>query len=81
MATVADYITLANAPIDLHQTVVVAQKFPLTNLPNNINSSSPAILSFMVEVQKAKGVGLHLGIGPSNVPPPAYNYNWTVNYL
>jgi hypothetical protein len=82
MATVADYITFADQAFELPEAAGF-QTFPMSNLPANINSKMPGILTFMVEIHNGKGLNLVVGMGPANSPSSItykFQYGWTVNY-
>jgi len=65
MATVADYVTFADAAVTLPE-VAGNVDFPIS-LPSNFNSGMAAILTFMLAV--GNGNGLTLGFWIKDAPP------------
>jgi hypothetical protein len=71
MATVADYITFADASFELPD-VAGTQNF-LLNLPPNFDKASPGILTFLLQISGGIDIHLVVAIGPANNPNAAQN--------
>jgi hypothetical protein len=86
MPTVADYIVVREQAVSFNgfnDPAMPPKMFPLSSLPTNVATTSPAILTFNIELHGAKNVNLQVGIGPApdQFPQNHFAWNWTTTYL